>query len=201
MVLTSLLLTSGCSGQKNLGEKSASAEPSVVTASLSSVSRPLPENYACFNVNSLLVKSWSNPEFQQAVRQVNPKLLRIPGGTESNYWDWQKGGLVKNVREAMAGYPINFRNKDLKYDASKLEDLQGGIKETNTEPIFVLNLATSSLESQLEMLRTARNLGMSVKYIELGNEFYFDVSNYKRVFPTSADYAQTASEWIVAIKQ
>lgn len=201
LVLTSLLLTNGCSGQKNLGKKSASAEPSVVNASLSSVSRPLSENYACFNVNSLLVKSWSNPEFQQAVRQINPKLLRIPGGTESNYWDWRKGGLVKNVREAMAGYPINFRNKDLKYDASKLEDLQGGIKETHTEPIFVLNLATSSLESQLEMLRTARNLGMSVKYIELGNEFYFDVSNYKRVFPSGADYAQTASEWIVAIKQ
>ncbi|VEP16060.1 Glycosyl hydrolase catalytic core [Hyella patelloides LEGE 07179] len=200
-VLTSLLLISGCSGQKNLGKKSASAQPSTVKASLSSVSRPLSENYACFNVNSLMVKSWSNPEFQQAVRQVNPQLLRIPGGTESNYWDWQKGGLVGNVREAMAGYPIQFRNKDLKYNASKLEDIQGGIKETNTDPIFVLNMATSSLESQLEMLRRARDLGMPVKYIELGNEFYFDVPNYKRVFPTSADYAQTASEWIVAIKQ
>ena len=134
LVLTSLLLTNGCSGQKNLGKKSASAEPSVVNASLSSVSRPLSENYACFNVNSLLVKSWSNPEFQQAVRQINPKLLRIPGGTESNYWDWRKGGLVKNVREAMAGYPINFRNKDLKYDASKLEDLQGGSKKLIPNP-------------------------------------------------------------------
>jgi hypothetical protein len=42
---------------------------------------------------------------------------------------------------------------------------------------------------------------MPIKYIELGNEFYFDVPNYRRVFPTSADYAETASKWIAAIKQ
>lgn len=199
--LTSLLLTSGCNRLKNPGKRSVSAQPSIISASLSSLSRPLSENYSCFNVNSLLVKSWKNPDFLQAVKQVNPKLLRIPGGTESNYWDWQKGGLIPNVWEAMAGYPINFRSKDLKYDASKLEDFQVGIKETNTTPIFVLNLATSTLSSQLDMLRTARDLGMSVKYIELGNEFYFDVSNYKQVFPTAADYAETASQWTTAIKK
>lgn len=34
-----------------------------------------------FNVNSLLVKSWDKPDFQQTVKQVNPKLLRIPDST------------------------------------------------------------------------------------------------------------------------
>ncbi len=200
-VLASLLLISGCNRQNNPEKPSALAQSSIVTASVSSFSRPLSENYACFNVNSLLVKSWENPDFWQAVKKVNPKLLRIPGGTESNYWDWQRGGLIKNVREAMAGYPINFRNKELKYRASKLEAIQAGIRETNTVPIFVLNLATSTLESQLKMLRTAKNLGMPVKYIELGNEFYFDVPNYRRVFPTPDDYATTATKWIAAIKQ
>ncbi|MDJ0571395.1 MAG: hypothetical protein QNJ53_20415 [Pleurocapsa sp. MO_192.B19] len=200
-VLASLLLMGGCSWQKNPQKPLALAQPSIVKASISSLSRRLSKNYACFNVNSLLVKSWLNPEFQQAAKQVNPKLLRIPGGTESNYWDWQKGGLIENVREEMAGYPINFRDKDLEYDSSKLENIQVGIKETNTVPIFVLNLATSTLESQLEMLRIARDLGMPIEYIELGNEFYFDVPNYKKVFPTPVDYAETASEWISAIKQ
>ena len=200
-VVASLLLMSGCSWQKKTENKSLLAQPSTINASVSSVSRPLPENYACFNVNSLLVKSWQNPEFWQAVKQLHPQLLRIPGGTESNYWDWQKGGLVNNVREAMAGYPIQFRNKDIRYSASKLEDIQVGLKETNTSPIFVLNLATSTLESQLEMLRTARDLGIPIKYIELGNELYINVPNYRRAFPTSADYAKTASEWIAAIKQ
>ena len=201
-ILISLLLMSACSEPKPKKTSAlALAQASTVTASVPTFSRPIKENYACFNVNSLLVKSWSNPDFVQAVNQVNPKLLRIPGGTESNYWDWQKGGLITNVREAMAGYPINFSNKDLRYNASKLEDIQKGIQATNTVPIFVLNMATSNLESQLEMLRTAKALGMAVKYIELGNELYINVPNYRRAFPTSADYAATASKWIAAIKQ
>jgi hypothetical protein len=201
LLILSLLLMSSCSWQKKIDQKSILVKSSIANASASSFSRPLSENYSCFNVNSLLVKSWKNPEFWQAINQVNPKLLRIPGGTESNYWNWKKGGLIKNVRQEMSGYPIQFRNKDLKYDASKLDNIKVGIKETNTTPIFVLNLATSTLESQLEMLRTAKNLGIPVKYIELGNEFYFDVPNYRGVFPTSADYAETANEWITAIKQ
>ena len=200
-VLASLLLISGCNRQKNPEKPSALAQPSIVTVSVSSFSRPLSGNYACFNVNSLLVKSWENPDFWHAVKKVNPKLLRIPGGTESNYWDWQRGGLIKNVREAMAGYPIQFSNKDIRYSASKLKNIQVGLKETNTSPIFVLNVATSTLESQLEMLRRARDLGIPVKYIELGNELYINVPNYRRAFPTSADYAATASKWIATIKQ
>ena len=200
LIFISLILMSACSGQKN-HKTSTLAQPSTITASLTKSSRSIRENYACFNVNSLLVKSWSNPDFVQAVNQVNPKLLRIPGGTESNYWDWQKGGLISNVREVMAGYPINFRSQDLKYNASKLEDIQKAIQATNTVPIFVLNLATSNLQSQLEMLRTAKALGMPIKYIELGNEFYINVPNYRRVFPTSTDYAKTASKWAEAIKK
>lgn len=71
-VLASLLLMGGCSWQKNPKKPLVLAQPSIVNASISSLSRPLSENYACFNVNSLLVKSWSNPDFQQAVNQVNP---------------------------------------------------------------------------------------------------------------------------------
>ena len=199
-LLTSLLLMSSCSWQKDQSTSSVLAQTSTITAYPVPNFRPLSENYACFNVNSLLVKSWSNSDFLASVNRLNPKLLRIPGGTESNYWDWERGGLIKNVREAMAGYPINFRSRDLRYNDSKLQDIQEGIQATNTIPIFVLNLASSTLESQLEMLRRADDLGIPVKYIELGNEFYIDVPNYRRVFPTSNDYATTAKEWIDAIK-
>ncbi|MDJ0647357.1 MAG: hypothetical protein QNJ60_01505 [Xenococcaceae cyanobacterium MO_188.B19] len=201
-----LLLIGGCSSEKESNQTSVSTPAPLarrstkITASPAVTERPLSKNYACFNVNSLLVKSWSNPDFSASVNQVNPTLLRIPGGTESNYWDWQKGGLIKNVREAMAGYPINFRSKDLKYNDSKLKDIIEGIQATDTVPLFVLNLASSTLESQLEMLRTANDLGMPVEYIELGNEFYIDVPNYRRVFASSEDYAKTASQWSKAIK-
>ena len=201
LTLAILPLLNSCIWQSKEKQTSAIAQPSTIKASVSNISRPVSEKYACFNVNSLLVKSWSDPEFWQAIVKVDPKLLRVPGGTESNYWDWQKGGLIENVREEMAGYPINFRETDLKYDRSKLEDIQVGINETKTTPIFVLNMASSSLESQLEMLRVAQDLGMPIEYVELGNEFYFSLPNYERVFPTPDDYAQTAREWIDAIKQ
>jgi hypothetical protein len=170
------------------------------TASLESSERSLSDNFMCFNLNSVLVPSWQDTSFLQFVNQLNPSMLRIPGGEVANYWDWQRGGIIRDVSGLPEGLP-NFLQGHGNYTASKLEDFQAGLKATDTTPLFVLNMLTSDLESQMEMLRTASKLGMTVKYIELGNEFYFGTQNYRQVFPNPQDYAQTTSQWITAIRQ
>jgi hypothetical protein len=70
---------------------------------------------------------------------------------------------------------------------------------TGAVPIFDLNVMTSTLEDQLQMLRTAAQMGLTVRYVELGNEFYLSNSNYIHAFPTAASYADMVASWAPAI--
>ncbi|GAB4529412.1 MAG: hypothetical protein Tsb0014_11310 [Pleurocapsa sp.] len=163
--------------------------------------RALSPDFMCFNVNSIQVQSWTKPEFVNSVNNLSPATLRIPGGDVGNYWDWQRGGLIQDISSLPDGLPFFLRFKARQYTASQLPNYKAGLEATETKPIFVLNMLTSNLQSQLKMLQTAKDLGMPVEYVELGNEFYFNIPNYKQVFPTPKEYALQASQWIAAVKQ
>ena len=177
------------------------ANSKTVTATLADSSRQISADLMCFNVNTTLVKSWSDDQFLAAVEQLNPKLLRLPGGTVASYWDWRKGGVIDDISSLPEGLPRFLRFKARNYTAGKLPEFKTGLEATNSTPIFVLNLLTSDLKSQIEMLKDARDLGMPVKYIELGNELYFNIKNYKQVFPRPKDYAILANKWTSALKK
>ena len=153
----------------------------------------------CYNVNAVQVGDWQDRRFIDAVKQLSPSVLRIPGGDVGNYWNWRRGGLIENTADLPAGLPFFLRFKARQYTASKLTDFQAGLAATNTQPIFVLNMLTDSLDSQLTMLRAARELGLEIRYIELGNEFYFNIPNYKKTFPNPRAYGLVAKQWAEAI--
>jgi len=170
-------------------------------AYLSDSSRSVSPGFFCTNNNALRVDDWSNPDLVARINQLNPSKIRFPGGTVANYWDWQNGGLIRAFREGKADFSRSFSVADRNYNASKLADFARGLKLTNTEPVFVLNMSTSDLESQLEMLRAAEDLGLAIEYIELGNELYINIPDNRDVFPQPQDYADEARIWISAIKQ
>jgi hypothetical protein len=208
LIFVILLGTTSCIDEKNYNLSLAQTKQSLnqsnnsqAIATLSPSIRPLSPNFICSNVNSLRVKSWYDQKFWNSINKLNPKVIRIPGGTVANYWDWQKGGLIEDISNLPEGLPNFFIDKDSRYTASTLQDLQAGFKANDITSVFVLNMLTSDLQSQLKMLRTARDLGMAIKYIELGNEFYFATKNYRSVFADPEDYAKTATRWILAIKQ
>ena len=180
--------------------KSVSAVEKVVKAELGQ-SRNLSPDFMCYNVNSTQVANWQDESFIAAVNDLSPSLLRIPGGDVGNYWNWQRGGLIENTASLPNGLPFFLRFKARQYTASKLTDFKTGLTNTNTKPIFVLNMLTSDLESQLEMLRQAQGLGLEVKYVELGNEFYFNIPNYKKTFKNPRAYGLEAKKWTEAVKQ
>lgn len=200
-VMFILVINMGAAVAKSRELASSKASTKRVTATLADSSRQLSPDLMCFNVNTTLVKSWSDEQFSTAVKPLHSRLLRLPGGTVASYWDWQKGGIIEDISNLPEGLPRFLRYKARNYTAGTLPEFQVGLETTNTTPIFVLNLLTSDLESQLEMLKTARDLGMPVKYIELGNELYFNIKNYKQVFPQPQDYATVANEWTSALKQ
>ena len=83
----------------------------------------------------------------------------------------------------------------------RLNELQIAIRATGAIPIYVLNMLTSDLNTQLEMLSTAQSMGLPVQFVELGNEFYLrNPDDYVTKFPTGADYGKMATSWIRAIR-
>lgn len=190
-----------------------------------SVTRTVPNNYSCYNTNVVGIDDWSAVDissFAQAAQFAGGQSLRLPGGDTGNYWDWDRGevvnwfsnGEVRPLNKFPYFLPqaipnsLNFKNGI----NATLENVAPFITEANADPIWVMNMNTSYLEKELRHLEEAAALGMSVNRIELGNELYFSLPNYtrpesksanpKRVggFPTPEDYAATAKEWTLAIK-
>jgi hypothetical protein len=97
---------------------------------------------------------------------------------------------------------------------NSLTPFRAAISRTGAQPLFMLNmhtidgrLATAAdsqglLQDQIEFLRAAAALGISVRLIELGNEFYLSAANapdYTQRFPTAESYAREANAWAQAL--
>ncbi|MBI1732455.1 MAG: hypothetical protein HYR49_06765 [Gammaproteobacteria bacterium] len=179
------------------GSSSSTGE---VTARIGGFSRELPDDHLCFNVNTLLAHNWSDPRLVEKASRLNPDVLRIPGGTEANYWDWRRGGLVD--LKGMKDTPGQFRPEHVTaYDEGKVETYRGLFEATGARAMIVLNMLTSDLDSQLEYIRQALDAGLPVQYVELGNELYASRPNYVDVYPTPESYAETAARWARAIRE
>ncbi len=134
--------------------------------------------------------SWTVPGVVDAAKKLKPGTLRYPGGTVANYWDWRSGWLFP-------GAPMGNAPRT----PYGLEELQIAVNATGAKPIYVLNMLTSDLPSQLQMLGKATNMGLPVELVELGNEFYLSLpKEYIAKFPTGRDYGAMATEWIKAIR-
>lgn len=136
--------------------------------------------------------SWTDPDVVRAARQLNPGTLRYPGGTVANYWDWRNGWFL-------SGAPSGFLNAPR--TPYRLKELKIAVDATGAKPIYVLNMLTSNLNFQLEMLSTAKSMGLPVELVELGNEFYLsNPDDYVTKFPRGSDYGAMATRWINAIR-
>ena len=142
-------------------------------------------------------QEFTAPGVIAALQDYQGGTIRYPGGAISNYWDWQDGSVNQPATTSGTGALKPARVRDYGFT---LQTLLGIVRETGTTPVFDLNLLTSTLPDQLLLLHTAQQLGIPVRYVELGNEFYLATSTYLKVFPTAASYASTVARWAPAIR-
>jgi len=122
------------------------------------------------------------------IKSLHPWIIRYPGGTVSQYWDWEKW----------------VSSKPWKRVAHKLDDLLKVQKATNAKVIFVLNMISKDLNNQIKMLKTAQSMWIKIEYIEMWNEFYLVWEKHKvyvQKFPTAWDYVNTLNIWTKKIKE
>jgi hypothetical protein len=162
--------------------------------------------------------NWDDAGFQQSLGKLQfLKTLRFPAGELANYWDWKSGTIMPNSNDT----PDTERK--LNAYPAPLSELKTEDSVSHAEALFVLNMLTNpqcpqcalttaspNLAYQMEMLSAAHRMGISLNYLELGNEYYIDKKDYEAVYPdpvgksdpiAAALYGRLATQWIQAIKK
>lgn len=130
-----------------------------------------------------------DPNYSTQLDRLAPGTLRWPGGTGADFFDWHTG------RPPNSPFSFDFT----------LEDLHAEYQATNAPPIFDLNVLNranrTDTSDQIQMLQQAKNLGLPIRYVELGNELYFNGPNgaFKQGFPTGTDYGKTVGIYVQAL--
>ncbi|GAA4836264.1 hypothetical protein [Algivirga pacifica] len=143
----------------------------------------------------------NNPKLIQAIKTLGVKTIRYPGGTIGNYWDWDTGWIDTSIPDSvMIRWVVTqgIREQETRYTIEKFASL---VQQTQTSPVFMLNMLSKDLGHSIRNLKKAEALGLDIKYIELGNELYFDLPLPRTVYPTPEEYGQTCQRWIEALKK
>jgi hypothetical protein len=142
---------------------------------------------------------YTNQKITDAVKELKPNLLRIPGGTMADSWDWDKGGVIDPKG---FNFPANFKYEYgpglIQQNYHSYQNVKNFLAKTNTKPLFVLNIITKNLDTQVAYLKSFQKIGVPIEYIEIGNEPYlFD----NTLHPKADQYAKLATEWNTRLKQ
>ena len=185
-------LLAACGGPNPPHPQGGVVIPGSTVTSQPGAARPVTPYFLGYNNVPIHSPSWDNPQVVRAAMQMKPGTLRYPGGTVANYWDWQSGWFLPSA-------PSGFRSAPR--STYRLQELQVALQATGAQPVYVLNMLTSDLATQLQMLHTAKDMGLPVQFVELGNEFYLSTPNdYVTKFPRGSDYGKMATNWIRAIQ-
>ena len=169
---------------------------STVHASLASGERTLSGQFFGYNLDSGTFKAWRTDKgLLSQTASMAAGTLRYPGGSVGNYWNWATGWYGSRPSGRKSSY------FDPRAYGFSLQDLKQMVTASGATPIFDVNIMTATLQSQVAMLQAAQRLGMPVRFIELGNEFYLSKPDYLNAFPTSLSYGQRVSAWMPTLHE
>jgi hypothetical protein len=171
--------------------------PHRIIVQVSAQKRVMPAQFFGFNAEDIKTAAgsnlWFGPKVPSQIALMHASLLRIPGGTSSQWIDWSTGKFIDSSTD-------RFNNAGRK--PLTLGDWARIVKMSHTVPVFDLDVVNSSLSDQLSMLHAAARLGMPIRYVELGNELWDPTEPaYTHLYPTGADYGLAMNSWISAIKE
>ncbi len=166
------------------------------------ITRELPEWFFGVNGNMGTVNlPWDNARNIESFKQLGARSIRYPAGTIANTWDWDKGWMDDKVADSLLiDWVVSqgWKTAPVRYP---LSNFKKAIDASGAMPVYVLNMLSKDLEHSLRGLRQAKALGLPVRFIEMGNELYFNLKLEVGRYPTPEDYGKTCFAWIKAIKQ
>lgn len=165
-----------------------------ITARLGAA-RSLPPDFYGVNFDYGGASSYAaDGKIDSQLAALNPGTLRYPGGSQANFFQWH------------LGYPVNppsgprcATSPTRHFYRFTLADLRKAYRATGATPVFDLNVMTSTRACQISMLRRARQLGLPVKYVELGNEEYLSGDDYPAYVRNAATYGRAVAGYVKAL--
>lgn len=126
--------------------------------------------------------NWTQQWFIDSTAYLYPEVLRFPGGTNANHWNWQTGWYFP-AYQPPGGPSLTIRTDEFK----------PGVLGCNGEGMYVVNLETSNVHYEMNGLRHTDSIGLNPKFIELGNEHNLDGgTQFPLQLMTPENYSQLA---------
>ncbi len=154
-------------------------------------SRQLPANILGASVEAMIEHLLDNPQKIAAIQQTAPGVIRFPGGSQSNYYNWQTGLLDFSPLPDSSPYYRFWAGVAPKISRAfpngiHMDQYQAMATQIGADVILVPNLETSSLSLQVAWFTQLAAQHALPKTIELGNEFYIAMAgdpNVMRIWP------------------
>lgn len=161
-----------------------------------------------YNMDNLFhTANVENTSFLNLVKQLNPELLRFPGGSLSNYYHPQGKGYGMRLDE------INLKDSKIRDNVTRLTQLNNKIPEgpnyldayikllktVHAQVLYVVNITSGNTTEALEVITKLRSEGIRIRGVSLGNELY--LGTYKTVVPDIESFIQLAKPFAAAIRQ
>lgn len=145
------------------------------------------------NIAAWYDPKWCTDETGLKKAEDISSYYRVPGGAYANIWNWRTGEVFRKDGTTVQWTP------DFKWP--QMVDF---LKKTHSEPLMIANMATLDVQNCLDWIADAKAQGLTVKYVELGNEpdyeadlFYKGQDQYWTVID---NYCQHFIEFAKAIK-
>ncbi len=178
-LMIALLLYSNVSSQTGLN------------ATLNTFKRPTP--LIGFNgAANFCNQTWTNQGWMDSVATLNIAMLRFPGGTNANHWDWQTGWWQN--APTTPTYVANLTNTCI----TRADEFKVGLTACNAKGLMVINFQHSNVTYQIQGLNYAISKGVAVDRIEMGNEH--NIGSSAQQYIPAGTYATNGKIWADSLK-
>ncbi len=112
---------------------------------------------------------YNDPDFERFWTEAGKPMLRFPGGTGSNFYDWETGRRIllptatEEARKRHSGG----------YNPGLFKDFLSFLKRTDARFIIPLNILAMEPERNARQMQRFKDAGIEVTHVEMGNEVYF----------------------------
>ena len=107
----------------------------------------------------------------------------------------QLATLSKSERQKNPFWRQLYRYNNFNFRPETVETFSKVLKDNAAHGVFTLNLISSDIQNEIEMLKAFENQNVEIKYIELGNEINSENLITKHLYPTPQVYADTCIKW------
>lgn len=213
-----LLMMGGCGASEATGSDIGTPAPpppppppTPVTALCTTPNRPHGVQFGA-NVNALFWEQhYGDDRLLSAVRSLGRPVVRLPGGTEADYFDWELGRPVDACRyggcrtwDSAQLTPPGLFQRFGTFRNSTAGGFVNFARQVDGTLLLVTNTVTASVDDNVRWVNAALAAGGTLPLIELSNEPYFGrvegTDNTERLYPTAASHVAYVRRLATALR-